>query len=137
MRSKVATAVVTSGVFAFAVPAAVAQTTAAQDAYGGAPATQVTVLQPPAPTPVTTVPAVPAVPAVPEVRGVEEEAPEVQPTPEREAAPKAVAKPEARVAEVAQLPFTGLELGVAALLGSALLAAGIAGRLALRRGIRA
>jgi hypothetical protein len=67
---------------------------------------------------------------------------EVPPAPQGEAAPEeAVPAPEVVPAEeapaVAALPFTGLELGVVSLMGLALLAAGVAGRMLVRRGVRA
>ncbi len=133
MRSRVAPLVLVTGLFAFAVPAvASAQgVTAAGDAYGGP-------VVPVAPVIQEAPPSAPPAPPAPLVLPAEEEveAPEVTP---EEQAPEA-ARPPADVAEepapkVAALPFTGFELGAVSVLGLALLGAGIAGRVLMRRGV--
>jgi hypothetical protein len=135
MRSKVAPILISTGLLALAAPGVAAAQTAVQNAYGGAVVSQQPVIQQAPPVVPTVTPAPVVLPAVDEV----------EPGPEAKGAPEAVApeaaSPPAEVAEqpaqVAALPFTGLELGVVAMMGFALLAAGIGGRMLVRRGVRA
>ena len=129
MPSKAASLVLSAGVLALAAPAAAVAQSPAANAYGGAVVTQAPVVQAAAPAPVV-------LPAVEEGETpVAEEAP-VAEAPVAEAAPEAAA-PVAQAGPVEALPFTGLELGVVGLLGMVLLGAGIAGRMIMRRGVRA
>jgi hypothetical protein len=137
MRSKVATAAVVSGVFAFAVPGAASAQAPVQSAYGPPEVAKVVTPTTPAPTIVAPAQITTAVPPVTEVRGVQAESPALEEAPApRTVAPDAEPAKAPVRAQVAALPFTGMELATISLIGLALLGAGVAGRFALRRGAR-